>query len=115
MAGELRLGIAGLGMAFRMKLAQGIFGRSPQVRITAGADDGREKVPIPYDPAPAGELAELASAVLGGKKPMLDARWARASLEVCTGILQSSIERREIMLQCQVPSPVRPAQRPAAS
>lgn len=72
-------------------------------------EDGREELPIPADLPPSGELVELAGAVLDGRKPLLDADWARASIEVCTAMLQSSKERREIPLSHQVPSPVRPS------
>jgi hypothetical protein len=32
-----------------------------------------------------------------------DGRWGQATLEVCLGILQSAAERKEIMMNHQVP------------
>lgn len=52
-----------------------------------------------------GELVELAETVLDGRPPLLDARWARASLETLTAIVQSAEQRKEIYLTRQVPAP----------
>lgn len=73
-------------------------------------EDGREEIVVAPDLPPTGELVELAGAVLDDRPTLLDARWARASLEICTAILESSRERREVYTQYQVPSPVRPSQ-----
>jgi phthalate 4,5-cis-dihydrodiol dehydrogenase len=51
------------------------------------------------------ELEELYNAVIGGQPVWHDGRWGMATLEVCLAIMQSARERREIMLQHQVPVP----------
>ena len=44
------------------------------------------------------------------RKPAFpDARWSRATLETCIAIIESSRERKELLLKYQVPSPLRPA------
>jgi hypothetical protein len=60
-----------------------------------------------------GELVELAETVLDGRPPLLDARWARASLETLTAISQSAAERKEVYLHKQVPAPYLTAAVPA--
>jgi len=66
-------------------------------------ENGREEMVL-RDLPPSGELVELAETVLDGRPPLLDARWARASLEALTAIIQSSQERREVQLSYQVPA-----------
>jgi phthalate 4,5-cis-dihydrodiol dehydrogenase len=51
------------------------------------------------------ELEELYDAVIGGQPVWHDGRWGMATLEVCLAIMQSARERREIMLEHQVPVP----------
>jgi len=51
----------------------------------------------------------LVDAVREGRPAFPDARWSRATLEACLAIVESSRERKEILLQHQVPSPLRPA------
>lgn len=48
---------------------------------------------------------ELYQAVAHDKPPLHSGRWAKATLEVCLAVLQSSRERREVQLQHQVPTP----------
>jgi phthalate 4,5-cis-dihydrodiol dehydrogenase len=67
-------------------------------------EDGREELPL-RDFPPSGELVEIAETVLDGRRPLLDARWARASLETLTAIVQSAAERKEVYLSKQVPAP----------
>src|ERR1700716_2792926 len=49
------------------------------------------------------ELQELYDAVVLGKPLWHDGRWGMATLEVCLAILASARERKEIMLERQVP------------
>ena len=49
------------------------------------------------------ELEELYDSVVHGKPLWHDGRWGMATLEVCLAIMQSARERREIMLNCQMP------------
>jgi phthalate 4,5-cis-dihydrodiol dehydrogenase len=51
------------------------------------------------------ELEELYDAVVLGKPLWHDGRWGMATLEVCLAMMQSARERKEIMLQHQVPVP----------
>ena len=51
------------------------------------------------------ELEELYDAIVGGRPLWHDGRWGMATLEACLAIMQSAQERREIMLQYQVPVP----------
>jgi hypothetical protein len=53
-------------------------------------------------------LLELYEAVKQDRPTLLDARWGMATTEVVLGILQSSRERREILLQHQVRAPALP-------
>jgi phthalate 4,5-cis-dihydrodiol dehydrogenase len=67
--------------------------------------DGRNEVPCPPHQGRAGELIELHDAVRQRRPTLLDARWGMATAEVCLAILQSSRERREVLLteQCFAP------------
>ncbi len=76
---------------------------------------GREEVPITERELRAGEVQALVAAVRENRPAFPDARWSRATLEACIAIIQSSRERREILMQYQVPSPLRPALQAAAS
>jgi phthalate 4,5-cis-dihydrodiol dehydrogenase len=49
-------------------------------------------------------IDELHDAVVHGRTPLYSGEWARATMEVCLAILQSSRERREIALSHQVPA-----------
>jgi phthalate 4,5-cis-dihydrodiol dehydrogenase len=51
------------------------------------------------------ELEELFDAVVLGKPLWHDGRWGMATLEVCLAMMESARERKEIMLQHQVPVP----------
>ncbi len=69
-------------------------------------DDGRQEIP-----AERGqnhglvEMKELFEAVVEAKPLVHDGRWAMATLEVGNAMVQSSRERREILLRHQVPLP----------
>jgi phthalate 4,5-cis-dihydrodiol dehydrogenase len=62
-------------------------------------------------PLPAGsrgreaEIEELYDAVINGRPIFHDGRWGEATLEVCLAIIDSSRQRKEILLSHQVPSP----------
>jgi phthalate 4,5-cis-dihydrodiol dehydrogenase len=51
------------------------------------------------------ELEELYEAVVGNQPLWHDGRWGMATLEVCLAIMDSARQRKEIMLQHQVPVP----------
>ena len=51
------------------------------------------------------ELEELYDAVVLGKPLWHDGRWGMATLEVCLAMMESARERKEIVLQHQVPVP----------
>jgi phthalate 4,5-cis-dihydrodiol dehydrogenase len=51
------------------------------------------------------EIEELYDAVIHGRPIFHDGRWGEATLEVCLAILESSRQRKEILLSHQVPSP----------
>jgi phthalate 4,5-cis-dihydrodiol dehydrogenase len=50
-------------------------------------------------------LDDMRAAILSGRKPVHDARWGKATLEVALAIQQSARERREITLAHQVAVP----------
>jgi phthalate 4,5-cis-dihydrodiol dehydrogenase len=52
-----------------------------------------------------GALLALREAITGERKNYPDGRWAKATLEVCLGLLQSDEEKREVRLAHQVPTP----------
>ena len=64
--------------------------------------EGRREVPVEPHRGRSSELLELYEAVTMNRPTLLDARWGMASTEVCLAILQSSRERREILLHHQV-------------
>ena len=51
------------------------------------------------------ELEELYDSVVLGKPLWHDGRWGMATLEVCLAMMESARERKEIMLEHQVPVP----------
>jgi phthalate 4,5-cis-dihydrodiol dehydrogenase len=48
-------------------------------------------------------IDEFYTAIVRNEPPLRDGRWEKATLEVCLAILQSTKERREIILHHQVP------------
>ena len=59
--------------------------------------------PLPRPRIPRSEVIdELYGAIVEGRAPLHDGKWAMATLEVCVALLQSARERREITLQHQV-------------
>jgi hypothetical protein len=57
----------------------------------------------------AGEIKALVDAVRQDGPGFPDVRWGRATLEACMAIKESGQQRRDIPMQYQVPSPLRPA------
>ncbi len=71
------------------------------------ADEGRWPLPIAAEGGVRGRrdvIDEMVAAVTRGMTPAHNGCWAKATLAVCLAILQSSRERREIMVEHQVPT-----------
>jgi phthalate 4,5-cis-dihydrodiol dehydrogenase len=69
-------------------------------------DDARRFDELPRPQVQRSEVIdELYDAVLHGKPPLHSGEWARATLEACLAILQSSREQREVTLAYQVAVP----------
>jgi predicted dehydrogenase len=68
-------------------------------------EDGPRQVPIEHElHGRAAELNEIYHAIIEDRPILHDGRWALATLEVCTAILNSAKESREIKLSRQVPA-----------
>jgi phthalate 4,5-cis-dihydrodiol dehydrogenase len=70
-------------------------------------DDGRREIPVEGGRGVGMlEMKEMHEAVVSGRPITHDGRWATATLEVGSAIVQSGAERREVMLtrQCALPS-----------
>ncbi len=70
-------------------------------------DDGQarlERVPVPKV-ARAEVIDEFHAAVVGGRRPLHDGEWSRATLEVCLAILESSRRQSEMPLRFQTGLP----------
>ncbi len=76
--------------------------QSPQ-GIYVYSEAGREEIPCAADEGRSAELRELYQAVAQDRPAFPDGRWGKATLEVCVAMLQSSNERREIVLAHQIP------------
>lgn len=64
----------------------------------------RDFIPVPVAAAPRrGVMDALVDAVRHGRRPVQDAAWALASLEVCHAIIASAEQGREIRLEHQMP------------
>jgi phthalate 4,5-cis-dihydrodiol dehydrogenase len=70
-------------------------------------EKGREEVLMSDQELKAGEVQELVDCVRQNRQSFIDARWGRATLEACIGMIESSRERREVLLKYQVPSPLK--------
>jgi phthalate 4,5-cis-dihydrodiol dehydrogenase len=68
--------------------------------------DGRREVALPPNRGRAAELFELYESVVHNRPTTLDARWGLATAEVCLAILESSRERRDVILSHQSAAPV---------
>lgn len=68
-------------------------------------EEGRREVGIEAGMAGRqAEINELYEAVVNDRPVSHDGRWGEATLEVCLAIMQSARERREVLLEHQVPS-----------
>jgi len=69
-------------------------------------EEGRREVPVPLAKAVKSNVVdELYQAVANDRTPPHDGRWGKATLEVCLALLESSAQRKEVMLSHQVPTP----------
>jgi phthalate 4,5-cis-dihydrodiol dehydrogenase len=69
-------------------------------------DDTVRLDPLSKPTVPRSEVIdELYDAIVLGRPPLHDRRWAMATLEVCLAMLTSAREHREVSLQCQVRAP----------
>jgi phthalate 4,5-cis-dihydrodiol dehydrogenase len=69
-------------------------------------DEGRHEIEVEeLLPARRAEFEELYDGVVLGKPMLHDGRWGMATLEVCLAIMESSRERREVLLSHQVAVP----------
>ena len=71
-------------------------------------EEGRREIALPDGGRYSGRhnvLDDMRAAILGGRKPVHDGRWGKATLEVALAIQQSARERREVMLAHQVAVP----------
>ena len=66
-------------------------------------EDGRRKIDLTVGSrGREAEVEELYEAVVNDRPVFHDGRWGEATLEVCLGMIQSSAEKREILLTKQV-------------
>jgi phthalate 4,5-cis-dihydrodiol dehydrogenase len=84
--------------------------RQSRYGIYIHSDAGKEEIDVPAGRQMGvaqrrAELEELYDAVVLGKPLWHDGRWGMATLEVCLAMMESARERKEIMLQHQVPVP----------
>lgn len=78
--------------------------RQSQDGVLIYGDEMRE---VPIEASAHGrraELDELYNAIVHGKPLTHGGRWGQATVEVCQALLQSAAERREVMLEHQVPA-----------
>jgi phthalate 4,5-cis-dihydrodiol dehydrogenase len=74
--------------------------------VTIYGDEETRFEPLPLPGIPRADVFdELFDAIVMGRPPLHDARWAKATLEVCLAMLDSARDRREIVLRHQVPVP----------
>lgn len=67
-------------------------------------DRGRTERPItPRNEARAAEIMELYEGILHDRPIFHDGRWGQATLEVCLGIIESARQRKEVIMNHQVP------------
>jgi phthalate 4,5-cis-dihydrodiol dehydrogenase len=79
--------------------------QTPDGLIIYGESEKKE-IPIPAGSrGREAEIEELYNAVIHNRPIFHDGRWGEATLEVCLAILDSSRQRKEILLSHQVPSP----------
>jgi phthalate 4,5-cis-dihydrodiol dehydrogenase len=71
-------------------------------------EKGREEVLMSEEELRAGEIKALVDAIKQEGPGFPDVRWGRATLEACIAMKDSGQQRKDIMMQYQVPSPLRP-------
>ena len=71
-------------------------------------EKGREEVLMSEEQLRAGEIKALVDAVKQEGPGFPDVRWGRATLEACIAMKTSGQLRKEIMMEHQVASPLRP-------
>jgi phthalate 4,5-cis-dihydrodiol dehydrogenase len=71
-------------------------------------EQGREEVLMSDEELRAGEIKALVDAVRQDGPGFPDVRWGRATLEACIAMKESGQQRKEILMQHQTPSPLRP-------
>ncbi len=75
-------------------------------------DTQREHIPLPAPSVPRFEVIdELVDAVVHGRQPLHDGKWARSTLEVCLAMLTSARESKDVPLTHQTapaPHPMSP-------
>jgi phthalate 4,5-cis-dihydrodiol dehydrogenase len=64
-------------------------------------DDGRRELPVSSEPYGLADVREMHAFLTKGTPITHDGRWATATLEIGTAIVQSARERREVLLQHQ--------------
>jgi phthalate 4,5-cis-dihydrodiol dehydrogenase len=75
--------------------------------VIVDSDGKRVLRPLAAPRAPRLEvIAELCDAIWNDRTPLHSGEWGQATLEAALAILQSSRERREIRLNCQIPARV---------
>jgi phthalate 4,5-cis-dihydrodiol dehydrogenase len=96
---DMGMAIASLDRADLRQSAYGLFIHSDAGKQEVNIESGRE-MGVSQRRA---ELEELYDSVVLGKPLWHDGRWGMATLEVCLAIMESGRQRKEIMLQHQVP------------
>lgn len=82
---------------------KGAMRQSPDGILVYGEEE-KSKIPLQKElKGRAAELMELYEGIVNDKPIFHDARWAKATLEVCLGILRSAEERKEVYMSYQVP------------
>jgi phthalate 4,5-cis-dihydrodiol dehydrogenase len=98
---DMGMAIASLDRADVRQSTQGIYVHSDEGKQEFDVVAGRE-MGVAQRRA---ELEELYDSVVLGRPLWHDGRWGMATLEVCLAIMESAKQRKEIMLQHQVPVP----------
>jgi phthalate 4,5-cis-dihydrodiol dehydrogenase len=83
---------------------RGVIRQSPD-GLFVYSKEGRREIVVPEQIGRSAELVELCDAVAEDRSTFLDARWGMATAEICLAILESSRERRDILLSHQIVGP----------
>lgn len=77
--------------------------QSPTGLIVYG-DDRRWEIPVEHGPGTSnGSLQNMYDVLAHDAPPLRSGRWGQATTEVLEAIMESARQRKEIMMQCQVP------------